>query len=166
MKNKRNVGVIAYLVIMALLMSWALGVFDGGGNDIPYSRVVELFRTEQVRSFTVENGYITMSLHSPYNGETVVSTALADPESFRQELTPLFLELSDKGILEGYDFVPEVGFTPYDLVFPLIIVGMVLLFAWAMFMSRMNSQNPMSNFGRARTVLGVPDGKKVTFTSP
>jgi len=40
---------------------------------------------------------------------------------------------------------------------------MVLLFAWAMFMSRMNSQNPMSNFGRARTVLGVPDGKKVTF---
>ena len=163
MKNKRNVGVIAYLVIMVLLMSWALGVFDGGGNDIPYSRVVELFRTEQVRSFTVENGYITMSLHSPYNGETVVSTALADPESFRQELTPLFLELSDKGILEGYDFVPEVGFTPYDLVFPLIIVGMVLLFAWAMFMSRMNSQNPMSNFGRARTVLGVPDGKKVTF---
>ncbi|MBQ3504655.1 MAG: AAA family ATPase, partial [Oscillospiraceae bacterium] len=32
-----------------------------------------------------------------------------------------------------------------------------------MLMGRMNSSNPLQNFGKARTVLGVPDGKKVTF---
>ena len=30
-------------------------------------------------------------------------------------------------------------------------------------MGKMNGSNPLANFGKARTVLGVPDGKKVTF---
>ena len=40
---------------------------------------------------------------------------------------------------------------------------MVILFIWAIFMNRANNTNPLSNFGKARTVLGVPEGKKVTF---
>ena len=44
-----------------------------------------------------------------------------------------------------------------------MIVGLILLLLWALLMGRMNSHNPMSNFGKARTVLGVPDGAKVTF---
>ena len=49
------------------------------------------------------------------------------------------------------------------LILPLILAGLVLLFVWAMLMSRANNNNPLQNFGKARTVLGVPDGKKVTF---
>jgi len=163
LKNRRALSVIIYLVGMALIMSWALGVFDSGSADIPYSTVVELFREEQVKSFTVRENSITLSLYNPYNGETVVTTDLANPESFRAEMTELFLEQADAGILQGYDFIPESEYTPYDLILPLLMVGMLLLFVWAIFMGRMNSQNPMSNFGKARTVLGVPDGKKVTF---
>ena len=163
MKNKRSIGVLGYLIIMALLMSWVMGIFDNGAADIPYSKVVSMFRNEQVKQFTVQDQTITMTLHTPYDGETTVVAALADPESFRQEMTELFLEQTDKGILENYDFLPETGFNPFDMVLPLIMAGMVLLFAWAMFMGRMNNQNPLNNFGKARTVLGVPDGKKVTF---
>ena len=163
MKNRRALSVIIYLVGMALIMSWALGIFDGGSANIPYSTVVELFRDEQVKSFTVREDSIILSLYNPYDGETVVTTNLADPESFRAEMNELFLEQTDAGILQGYDFVPESEYTPYDLVLPLLMVGLLLLFVWAIFMGRMNSQNPMSNFGKARTVLGVPDGKKVTF---
>ena len=39
----------------------------------------------------------------------------------------------------------------------------MLLFAWALLMGKMNNNNPLQNFGKARTVLGIPDGKKVTF---
>ena len=163
MKNKRIIGTLVYLIVMALLMSWALGIFGGGQADIPYSQVVELFRSEQVKSFVVENQTIYMELYSPINGDTEVATTLADPESFRSEMHGLFLEQADKGILLDYDFVPQTGFTPYDIILPLILAGLVLLFAWAMFMGRMNAQNPMNSFGKARTVLGVPDGKKVTF---
>ncbi len=163
MKNRRTLSVIIYLVGMALILTWALGIFETSTASIPYSTVVELFRQEQVKSFTVREDSITLSLYTPYDGESVVTTDLADPESFRAEMHELFLEQTDAGILQGYDFVPASEYTPYDLVLPLLMVGMMLLFVWAMFMGRMNSQNPMSNFGKARTVLGVPDGKKVTF---
>ena len=49
---------------------------------------------------------------------------------------------------------------------PLLIVGAVLLIVWFILASRVSGGaggNSMSNFGKARTVLGVPDGKKVTF---
>ncbi len=163
MKNQRTIAVILYLVIMALLMNWALGIFDGNTENIPYSKIVEMFRNEQVRSFTVQDEVIELTLHVPYNGDTTVTTDLADPDSFRQELSALFLEQTETGVLEGYDFIPGAESSPYDIVLPLIIAGLVLLFVWAMFMGRMNSQNPLNSFGKARTVLGVPDGKKVTF---
>ena len=163
MKKRRSLGVVVYLLVMALLMSWALGFLGGGKGDLSYSQVVELFRTEQVKTFTVQDQTIYMTLYAPVNGETEVATTLADPESFRQEMHELFLEQTDKGILLDYDFVPGSEFTPYDIVLPLIMAGLVILFVWALFMGRMNAQNPMNNFGKARTVLGVPDGKKVTF---
>ena len=163
MKNQRTYVVVIYLVLMALLLNWALGVFDGNTANIPYSKIVEMFRNEQVRSFVVQDELIELTLHVPYNGDTVVTTDLADPENFRQELSGLFQEQTEKGVLEGYDFLPGEKSSPFDFVLPLILAGLVLLFVWAMFMGRMNSQNPLNNFGKARTVLGVPDGKKVTF---
>ena len=163
MKHNRIFVVVIYLVLMAVLMNWALGTFDGNTADIPYSRIVDMFRNEQVRSFVVQDELIELTLHVPYNGETVVTTDLADPDSFRQELGSLFREQTEKGVLEGYDFLPGEKSSPFDFVLPLILAGLVLLFVWAMFMGRMNSQNPLNSFGKARTVLGVPDGRKVTF---
>ncbi len=163
MKNRRFIPIIVYLLLMVAAMSWAMGIFDHAGNDLPYSEVVELFRQEQVKRFVVEDDTITLTLHEPSDGETTISTNLADTESFRQEMHELFLEQTDSGVLESYDFYPESRLSPYDFVLPLLLVGLVLLFIWAMFMGRMNNANPLQNFGKARTVLGVPDGKKVTF---
>ena len=43
-----------------------------------YSQVVDLFQTEQVKSFVVEDNIITLQLHNPYNGEKEVEADLAD----------------------------------------------------------------------------------------
>ena len=163
MKNRKFIPLILYLVILVSVFSWAGKLFGNDLDRIPYSRVVELFRQEQVRSFEVREQVITMKLHRPYEGETTVSANLASPESFQQEMAGLLAEQTESGVLEYYHYVPEEGFSAYDLVLPLLLVGMALLFLWAIFMSRANSNNPLQNFGRARTVLGVPDGKKVTF---
>ena len=67
-------------------------------------------------------------------------------------------------MLESYNFVPDKGFSPYTLILPLLVVGLVILFVWALLMGRMSSAgNPMNGFSKARTVLGVPGDKKVTF---
>ena len=164
MKNRsRFIPLLVYLVILALIFSWANSLFSDSMNSLAYSQVVELFQNEQVKRFVVEEDAITLYLRSPYNGETTITTALADPESFRLEMNDLLKEQLASGVLESYHFVPDKGFSPYQLILPLLIVGLVLLFIWAMFMSRANNNNPLNNFGKARTVLGVPDGKKVTF---
>ena len=163
MKNRRIIPLIIYLVVLVTVFSWAGDLFGDNLNQIPYSEVVELFRREQVSAFEVQDEVITMDLHTPYNGETTISAALADPQSFRLEMGDLLNAQLESGVLEYFHFYPEEGFSPFDLVLPLLLVGLALLFAWAMFMSRANNSNPLQNFGKARTVLGVPDGKKVTF---
>ena len=152
-----------YLLILTLVFSWMLGLFAPTGNGPSYSKIVELFQKEVVRSFVVEDDLITLELRTPYDGKTKVTASLADSESFRREMWDTIQEQSDSGVLESYDFVPENKLSPYDFVLPLILAGLVILLVWAFIMGKMNSNNPMANFGRARTVLGVPDGKKVTF---
>ena len=164
MKKSRWIPLVVYVALLLLFFSWANNLFDSRQNSIPYSQVVELFRQEQVRQFVVEDQTITLYLRTPYNGQTTVTTDLADPASFRQEMNELLTRQSESGVLEKYDFVPEKGFSPFTLILPLLVVGLVLLLVWAMLMGRMNSGgNPLNNFGKARTVLGVPGDKKVTF---
>ncbi len=164
MKRRRILPLIIYLVLLASVFYWANGLFDESLSRIPYSTIVELFQKEQVKSFVVEEQTITMSLRTAIDGKDTVTASLADPGQFRQELGGLLLAQKASGVLEYYNFLPEEGFSPFSLILPLILAGLVLLFAWAMLMNRAGaSNNPLQNFGKARTVLGVPDGKKVTF---
>ena len=164
MKNRgKFFPLITYMVILFVALSWLGNLFGTTGNSIPYSEVVSLFRQEQVQEFLVEGDQLTMILNTPYKGETRVSTTLSDPDGFRAEMQETFLAQVDSGILTSYDFVSAADTSPFDLVLPLITAGLVLLLIWAFLMGKMNNANPLQNFGKARTVLGVPDGKKVTF---
>ena len=162
MKKRRPLVVIIYIAILALALSWILGLFDltDGLTD---SEIAKLLSDGQVKSFVVEDGTITMNLHSAYEGKTKVTADIADVESFRTEMMDVIQAQTEAGTLHSYDFKPEDAPSAFDLVLPLLIVGLVLIIIWAIFAGRANAGNPMANFGKARTVLGVPDGKKVTF---
>ncbi len=163
MKKRNPISIIFYLGILAMLLWGIFGLFATPGNEVAYSEVVQLFKNEQVSSFVVDGDVLHMQLHAPYNEETTIVTELSDVEQFRAELGDLFQQQKEAGILHSYDFVKEKQPTYYSLVLPLLIVGVVLLILWALLVGRSNSNHPMSNFGKARTVLGIPDGKKVTF---
>jgi len=163
LKNRKLISICLYVVVLILLLSWVLDLFDPAGAGLEYSEVVALFQNEQVSSFTVEGEYIQMELHAPYEGRTEVIATLADPEVFRQELGALFQQQAQAGILESYHFLPGEETSPYDYILPIILAGLVLLIVWMFLMGRANSNNPMQNFGKARTVNGLPEGKKVTF---
>jgi len=163
LKNRKTIPLIIYLVILAVAFSWISSVFAPTKNAIPYSQVVSMFENEQVRSFLVQGDTLTMYLNTPYDGDTTVVTKLADPDGFRLEMKDLLRQQTESGVLQSYDFVTVEDDSPYDIVLPLVIAGLVLLFVWAIMMGRMNSSNPLQNFGKARTVLGIPDSQKVTF---
>ncbi len=164
MKRTRWIPLIVYAALLVAFLGWISNLFTTSQDTLPYSKVVELFNKEQVRQFVVQDQTITMQLNKPYNGQTTITAPLADPESFRQEMHETFAEQTASGVLESYNFVPDKGFSPYTLILPLLVVGVVLLFIWALLMGRMSSAgNPMNAFSKARTVLGVPGDKKVTF---
>ena len=164
MKRTRWIPLIVYAALLVAFLGWISNLFTTSQDTLPYSKVVELFNKEQVRQFVVQDQTITMQLNKPYNGQTTITAPLADPESFRQEMHETFAEQTASGVLESYNFVPDKGFSPYTLILPLLVVGLIILFVWALLMGRMSSAgNPMNAFSKARTVLGVPGDKKVTF---
>ncbi len=164
MKRTRWIPLIVYAALLVAFLGWISNLFTTTQDTLPYSKVVELFNKEQVRQFVVQDQTITMQLNKPYNGQTTITAPLADPESFRQEMHETFAEQTASGVLENYNFVPDKGFSPYTLILPLLVVGLVILFVWALLMGRMSSAgNPVNGFSKARTVLGVPGDKKVTF---
>ena len=164
MKRTRWIPLIVYAALLVAFLGWISNLFTTSQDTLPYSKIVELFNKEQVRQFVVQDQTITMQLNKPYNGQTTITAPLADPESFRQEMHETFAEQTASGVLESYNFVPDKGFSPYTLILPLLVVGLVILFVWALLMGRMSSAgNPMNGFSKARTVLGVPGDKKVTF---
>ena len=164
MKRTRWIPLIVYAALLVAFLGWISNLFTTSQDTLPYSKVVELFNKEQVRQFVVQDQTITMQLNKPYNGQTTITAPLADPESFRQEMHETFTEQTASGVLESYNFVPDKGFSPYTLILPLLVVGLIILFVWALLMGRMSSAgNPMNGFSKARTVLGVPGDKKVTF---
>ena len=163
MKKTRFLPILIYVVIMALLFGWVLGLFDNGKGEIPYSDIVALFREEQVYSFQVEGEQIELKLYSEYKGQTTVTSVLADPEMFRQEMGALLQEQYEAGILTSYDFLPGSKTSPYDYILPIVLAGLVLLIIWMFLAGRANQNNPMQNFGKARTTIGLPGNKKVTF---
>ncbi len=164
MKKQRSLlSILIYMAAVFALLSLLMGVFGTGSGDVPYSQVVDFFRNQQVRSFVVDGNTIELELTAPYQGKTTVIAELADPEQFRLEMHETLLTQSESGVLESYHFTAERESTPYDLILPLLIVGMILVIVWAVLMGRVSAGNPLQNFGKARTVLGVPDNKKVTF---
>ena len=163
MKKRSFFSVVPFLLILVLLFSLISALFGNKADEVSYAQMLALFQDKQVKSFTVKDNEIHLTMHDTYEGNKALVCELADPNGFQQQMQPLFNAQSAAGILEDYHFSPASKFSPYDLVLPLLIVGAVLLIIWMLIMGRMNNHNPMANFGKARTVLGMPGNTKVTF---
>ncbi len=163
MKKRNFLGVIVYIAVIALALFWLMNLFGFGDHSLTDSQVEALFRNEKVRSFEVEEGTIYLTLHEEYDGSLQVTGSMTDVESFRQELGETIRQQFEAGIIESYDWGQTDIVKPMDYVLPLLLVGIVLLLIWFIMMSRINSRSGLNNFGRARTVMGLPEDQKVTF---
>ena len=164
MKNRRTIPILVYMLVVYLVFSWVTGRFINKHTDLSHNQIVELFEEEQVKSFIIEGNEIELKLHGSYDGKDTLLCYLGDPDYFRTQMAPLLQAQVDSGVLEDYDFRSEEETTPMDYVPPLLISGGALLLLWFILMGRASAGgNNMSNFGKARTVVGIPDGQKVTF---
>ena len=164
MKNRRFFPMLVYLVVLVLLMSWISGGLGLNRTKLSYTEIVELFEEEQVKSFTIQGTDMELKLHGTYKGEKEILCTLGDPDYFLTHMGQLLAQQKESGVLDSYNLLPEEETTPMDYVMPLLVAGGVLLLLWFILMSRASSGGgPASSFGKARTVVGIPDGRKVTF---
>ena len=165
MKNRKLFPLLVYVVVLTLLLSWVSGGFRMNQVKLSHTQIVDLFREESVKSFVIQGNTIELTLHGTYDGKEKILCTLGDPDYFMAQMEDLLQTQKESGVLESYNFLPVEAVTPMDYVIPLLLVGVVLLLLWFILMSRATAGggNGMSNFGKARTVVGIPDGREVTF---
>ena len=164
MKNRKLIPLLVYVVALTLLLSWASGGFRMNQVNLSHTQIVDLFRAESVKSFVIQGNVMELTLHGTYDGKEKIQCTLGDPDYFLAQVEDLLQTQKESGVLEGYNFLPLEPVTPIDYVVPLLVAGVVLLLLWFILMSRATAGGgPASNFGKARTVVGIPDGREVTF---
>ncbi len=154
MKKRFNFSILIYIALLVGLFALLLGLFGLGKNAVTSSEVVDLFQKGHVSEFVLEGHKLTMLLNTPYENNSKVTATIADPEGFYDQFYSLFQEQYASGVLKSYNVLPEKSLSAYDFIIPLLVVGAILLVVWVILAGRMSSQNPMANFGRARTQAG------------
>ena len=149
-----------YILILAGAFLLFFNIF-GRQPDLTYSELTDLFAEGKVRSFVISDNVVTVTLKESKDNKDKLTAELADVDRFLDDIDAYIDPENPNRV--PYDHMSSPEPNAFSLIIPLVIVGFILLLVWAFFSNRGGSNSHLNNFGRARTVLGVPDGKKVTF---
>ena len=166
MKKRFNFSIIIYVALFVGLICLLIYWFQAGKEQLTYSEVLNLFYNEQVSEFELKGHTIKMELNTPYKEMQTVTANIADPEGFHNQCFSLWEAQREAGVLKTYDIIQSRSWAPYDFIIPIIVAGGVLLiawmFIWVFLAGKFNNQNPMANFGKAKTQPGSHNNK-ITF---
>ncbi len=161
MKRRSGIGFFIYLGVLALIFYLLVGVIDSVRySDLSYSEVVALFQEEKVKSFRAQDNVIYLELREPLEGKTEYAVRIST-DDLREDLSDLFLQQRQSGVLDAYDLLPNSEPGIISKAMPYFLAGMVLIVVWVFLTNRANNNNPMADFTKAKTKMGV-DGD-VTF---
>ena len=134
--------------------------------SVPYSQMVELFQSEQVSSFTVQNNVVTMELKSEVDGKKEASCAISDFTAFYEDLNPLVQAQKKSGVLTSYDYKKDTQSVNWVTLLPSLL-SVAMVFLLLMMMVRQNNANGggggLSQFGKAKFTSAEQMKKKVSF---
>ena len=157
------------LAIMALAASWLLQ----NNADVPqvdYAQARQLFVQEKVQRFTVRGNTLTLELREELKGSKTVSHELYDFQLFQDDLMPLVLAQSDKGIIEDYDFYQDHSVNWLATLGPTLITVLCIGLFWYFFILRPQQmagggQDRMAKFGSARIRTLSESDRSIGFRS-
>ena len=164
-----SLGVVLLLAIMALAASWLLQ----NNADMPqvdYAQARQLFVQEKVQRFTVEGNTLTLELREALQGSKTVRHELYDFQLFQDDLMPLVLEQSEKGIIEDYDFYQDHSVNWLATLGPTLITVLCIGLFWYFFILRPQQmagggQDRMAKFGSARIRTLSESDRSIGFRS-
>jgi cell division protease FtsH len=157
--NKRTYSsFVVYLLMMgALLLLFVFSSWGTSTASVSYDQMTTLFQSEQVTSFTVRDGTVTMVLKEPLSGNSTVSCATTSTELFYDQFHTLVEEQSASGIITSYNYYPDSGTPWWQIWLPALVaalLGAVVLYVLLMRQAggAGGGNNGLNNFGKAHTV--------------
>ena len=189
MKNKKsNIKVLIFYVVLIAAIILALSLMFTNREDNSelknYSEVVEYFRADAVKEFTVnEDDYITMSVYDKAEIEKIKSGAedakpieQLDTKTVGFQLQSLELFINDCGIYYADKSTPNTNLVSYNIepatvlpwwvsLLPYAIVIIVVIVLWIVVMKNAGggAAGKINSFGKARVKTPQDDKNKVVF---
>ncbi len=163
-KQTRRHNILIYAMIFIAAMLLISSFFSGEDHpQITYGEVQELFLQENVKSFTWEDGVLTLELHKPLKDDvSTVQHELADVYMFQEDFSSLYLAQKADGILESFDFKPVEGTPWYLSMLPYLILMIIMIVVMYVMTARASGGNGAIKFGKANYRMGAGT-KRVTF---
>ena len=164
-----SLGVVLLLAIMALAASWLLQ----NNADMPqvdYAQARQLFVQEKVQRFTVEGNTLTLELRESVQGSKIVRHELYDFQLFQDDLMPLVITQSEKGIIEDNEFYQDHSVNWLATLAPTLVTVLLIGLFWYFFILRPQQmagggQDRMAKFGSARIRTLSDSDKSIGFRS-
>ncbi len=166
--NKSNIVFLVLILVILGVAVWAMRLPSADTEDYAYSDIRELFEAQQVKSFTLTDNALILTLREPdAEGLTQRTFHIASFAVFYEDFNDLVVEQYDEGILERYDY-PAASTTPVWMMFiPYLLIALLVLGVWLFMVSRMSGAGSgdkgVMKFAKARATLGVDEKNKVTF---
>ena len=165
-KSNHRDYVFYLILLLALLGFFWFFTNQHSTASVPYSQMVELFQSEQVSSFTVQNNVVTMELKSEVDGKKEASCAISDFTAFYEDLNPLVQAQKKSGVLTSYDYKKDTQSINWVTLLPSLL-SVAMVFLLLMMMVRQNNANGggggLSQFGKAKFTSAEQMKKKVSF---
>ena len=154
--NKNVKVILSYILVFAVIILIGtnfMNLFENE-DEITYSDILEYFKTEQVKSFTVtDSNELILTLHEEVtlpNGKTVnkqVTTVLRDLGMFYEDTHELAEAQRETGILEEYHYQPLQSLPWWVSFLPYLIMMVIMIGLWIYMSRQMSGQGgKMSSF--------------------
>ena len=190
MKNKKsNIKVLIFYVVLIAAIILALSLMFTNREDNSelknYSEVVEYFRADAVKEFTVnEDNYISMSVYDTAEIEKIKNGAedakpieQLDTKTVGFQLQSLELFINDCGVYYADKGAPNANLVSYNIepatvlpwwvsLLPYAIVIIVVIVLWIVVMKNAGggAAGKINSFGKARVKTPQDDKNKVVFS--
>lgn len=168
-KNRRDIGF--YLLIFVILIATIM-TMTSGRNTYPvveYSEVGQLFRDEQVESFTATDEKLVLNLRAEYNESKTVEHELYSVDYFREDHGELIEKQIAKGILTEYDYELPWAAPWWIAWLPSLGLLAIMVVFWVVMMNMAKRGGGVGGgamqFGKARVRFGVDEKNRITFAN-
>ena len=170
MKKSRSNLVFFFLIFVILGVSvWAMGLSTTDTEEYSYSDIRDLFGAHQVKSFTLTDNTLTLTLRDQdANGSNQRTFHIASFSVFYQDFNDLVTQQYEDGILEHYDYSAAATTPVWMMFIPYLLIALLVLGVWLFMVSRLSGgtgggEKGAMKFAKARATVGIDEKSRVTF---